>query len=351
MKRILNYLTVAVLAAACTVTGPVPDDAGDGRVTLTVNLDPTGTKSIPDNGTDKTLNNYQVLVFNHRNELEASTDIVTSSLQAQLRVLPGTKRVWAVGNIGNNKITPSSLSDMSSAVLRLGDNDQADFLMSANDQGAVTTSLDMTLPLKRIVSKVVIEKITRDFTNADYATIPLTIKRIYMSNVVGDSDYAGQNGGAVWYNRWGEVDSDQPAAVTKLIMASDINKSLANNETYEKKYAFYVFPNPTTTDAFGVTMSGNQRVWTARHTRLVVECDYNGTTCYYPITLPHSSDPNNPGTMVSNMVYKIGQLTLKRPGSTDPDVPEEQVSSEVTCTFDITILNWDGGTAYTETFE
>ena len=353
MKRILNYLTVAVLAAACTVNGPVPDDAGDGRVTLTVNLDPTGTKSIPDNGTDKTLNNYQVLVFNHRNELEASTDIVTSSLQAQLRVLPGTKRVWAVGNIGNNKITPSSLSDMSSAVLRLGDNDQADFLMSANDQGAVTTSLDMTLPLKRIVSKVVIEKIVRDFTNEDYAAIPLTIKRIYMSNVVGDSDFGGENGGAVWYNRWGIVDDSQhqPEAVSTLIMADNINASLPNSGSYSTKHTFYVCPNATTTDAFGATIVDGEKVWTPRHTRLVVECDYNGNTCYYPITLPHSSDPNNPGTLQGNMVYKISQLTLKRPGSTDPDIPEDEVTSQVPYTFKLTIAAWEESTAYTETFE
>ena len=352
MRRIFNYLTVAMLAASCTVTGSGPDDAGDGRVTLTVNLDPAGTKSLPDNGTDKNLNDYQVLVFNHRNELEASTDLVNNSLQVQLSVIPGAKKVWAVGNVGE-KITPASLQAMSSPDLGLDDNGQSNFLMSANDEANVTTSLSLSLPLKRIVSKVVIEKIVRDFTNEDYAAIPLTIKRIYMSNVVGDSDFGGENGGTVWYNRWGIVDDSQhqPAEVSTLIMASGINTSLPNNGTYSIPHTFYVFPNSTTTDAYGATMNGDEKVWTPRHTRLVVECDYNGNTCYYPITLPHSNDPNNPGTLEGNMVYKIGQLTLKRPGSTDPDIPQDEVSSEVPCTFKITIAAWDGGTSYTETFE
>lgn len=352
MKRIFNYLTVAILAASCTVTGPGPDDAGDGRVTLTVNLDPAETKSLADNGSDKSLNDYQVLVFNHRNELEASTDLKSGALSVNLQVIPGTKRVWAVGNVGE-KITPSSLATMSTPTIRLNDNRQANFLMSANDNATVTTSFTLSLPLKRIVSKVVIEKIVRDFTNEDYAAIPLTIKRIYMSNVVGDSDFGGENGGAVWYNRWGIVDDSQhqPEAVSTLIMADNINASLPNSGSYSTKHTFYVCPNATTTDAFGATIVDDEKVWTPRHTRLVVECDYNGNTCYYPITLPHSSDPNNPGTLQGNMVYKISQLTLKRPGSTDPDVPEDEVTSQVPYTFKLTIAAWEESTAYTETFE
>ena len=90
--------------------------------------------------------------------------------------------------------------------------------------------------------------------------------------------------------------------------------------------------------------------WSARHTRLVIKCDYNGKTCYYPVTLPKSTG-GTPGTLERNKVYHISQLTLKRPGSSSPENPGDEVNSEVSVTFKVTVSAWEGDTSYTEIFE
>ena len=79
----------------------------------------------------------------------------------------------------------------------------------------------------------------------------------------------------------------------------------------------------------------------------MIECVYNDQVCYYPVTI---SGGETSGTIDRNKVYHIRSLTLTRPGSTNPDSKEPEVSSLKDCTFSVEIADWEYETAYSETF-
>jgi len=139
----------------------------------------------------------------------------------------------------------------------------------------------------------------------------------------------------------GEIDSESQE-VAHLTIDSGIDAELTNGSTYSTQHTFYVFHNPYTIDKIGTT-------WNPRRTRLVVECDYNGRTCYYPVTLPQKIGTDR-GVLTGNKCYHITLLTLTRPGSTSPEDPDQEVSSEIDVTVKIEVADWENETAYTETF-
>ena len=134
------------------------------------------------------------------------------------------------------------------------------------------------------------------------------------------------------------------SATKALIVDEGLNAVLYDSDSHDVVHTFYAFPTGTTDDHFGGSS------FSARRTRLIVECEYNGSTCYYPITLPGLNPDSSRGVLERNKVYTITNLTLTRPGSPDPDTPGDQVSSIQTCTFNITVQPWINGQTYTETF-
>ena len=83
-----------------------------------------------------------------------------------------------------------------------------------------------------------------------------------------------------------------------------------------------------------------------RRTRLVLECDYGGRTCYYPVSLP--KDPS--AVIERNKVYHISLLKLTKPGSLTPDDPNTEVASTIGFTVNIQVSDWEGDTSYTEEY-
>lgn len=346
MRRIITAcaapLAAVLLFPSCTrdrIAAEVQPDEGKVPFTIIVGGGAgAATRSTASSASDCSLNDVQVFIFNSSGALEASSGIITGTTDAQFSLIPGNKTVWAVANVGSVIPGVSSLTAFRSATSRLSDNTQGDFIMSGSTEVMVGTGGEASVTVRHIASKVVIDSIRRDFTVSAYKGIPLTIKNIYLSNVAGDSDYACSGGApSQWFARLGSV-SDF-GAVSALIADTGVNHALADGTGYTVTHTFYAYPNPVETDSAGGT-------WSPRRTRLLVECDYNGRTCYYPVTLPAGGE----GTLERNRVYHISRLTLTRPGSENPDDPDSEVSSEVNCTVEITVSDWDGDVSYTETF-
>ena len=346
MKKILYCISAAAFTAlvSCTTDyiAELPEP-GTETVPVTINVGLPSTKRIGENASDMLLKNYQVLVFTESGKFEAASLLYTNNTQTTLNLVPGVKHIWAVANI------PSVLADPANEAAFLNLKNEQRFTtyekisMSAYDTPTITTETQINLSLKHIACKVVLDKVTRSFTNEDYGAIPLVIKRVYLSNVAGDTNYACSAAPTVWYNKQGVVDNGLASAHADMLLNDNINYSIAQNASYDVVHTFYAFPNPTTTDTYNTS-------WSARHTRLVIECDYNGRTCYYPITLPKASGEDL-GTLERNKVYHISQLTLKRPGSTSPENPGDEVESKVAVTFKVTVSDWEGDNSYTEIFE
>ncbi len=341
MKTLIKFVTAAcaaVLAISCTkdidFIEPQPQ-----TVPLTVNVGTVITRAKVNGTEDMTLKNVQVIVFNDKGKLEKSSNLASNTTSLTLDVLPGKKTVWAVANIASkiNESAIPSIADLSSKIYDLENNAIDKLSMSGFAEKTVSIeNCSMELLVKHMACKVVLDGVKRSFTNPDYSVIPLTIKKIFLSNVAGKCSFGCEGEvPSLWYNQLGIIPSSLPAAVKALTVDDALSISLPEGESYNSTHTFYAFPNPCTDLVFGGS-------WSPRPTRLVLECDYGGNTCYYPITIT--------GPLVRNKVYHISMLTLKKPGSTSPDDPNTEVSSTISFVVQIRVADWEGDNAYAEEF-
>ncbi len=342
MKKIVCLFAAAAALLACS-KDELRENPETSKVTLKMNVLPLGTKAYVTEGADLALDKVQVMVFNGAGALEASTDLVTAGSSLQLDIEPGQKTICAVGNVPS-KCTPGSLSELYAQEYSLSSNSPSKLIMSAFESMMVKQSGTINLSLERLACKIVLDEIMRSFSEAAYDELPLTIKRIYLSNVAAVADLSASGGVPGSFVVEKGVIGNLSAAYKALLVDEGLNQVLYDNDSYNVVHTFYAYPNGVTDDEFG----GDS--FHARRTRLVVECEYNGAVCYYPITLPGLEPGNYRGTLERNKVYHITNLTLTRPGAPDPDVPTGEVSSIQTCTFSISAEPWSTGHTYTETF-
>lgn len=306
------------------------------KVTLNVSLGGADTKAkIGGSTQDMTFSNAQIFVYNKLGKLEAKSGPVTTKDGISLSIIPGTKTIWALVNAPTMSLDLGTSETPESKKSLLSDNALNKLVMSGSKSVSVTSSTSVSVEVKHIAAKIVLDKITRAFTDVNLAEVPMTLKKVYMSNVAADCDYACSGAApTVWNCKLGVFDN--PIQNGALIVDTGLSEPLAEGATYSIAHTFYVYPNPTTQDSTSDT-------WSPRKTRLVLECEYNGKTSYYPITI-------NTDTIERNKVYHITGLTLKRPGSQNSEKKDPMVSSEVNCTFGVTVSNWENEEPYSEEF-
>ena len=239
---------------------------------------------------------------------------------------------------------------------------------------------DVSISVNALVARVEIKKITKNFTSMAQQD-PLTIKGIYMTNVVASTGFADAESALTprylnsianpWFNVYGynaeaaqtdawpyagriqHIDTLDPwTAFDGFDEAEDIHLrrvfgagagyALAESNTLNAdgtavgaegshSVVFYVMPNQVpwgvgTPAVFG-PMAGTGD-WSPRHTKMVLEVEYAGATYYYPIPIAKNGvypmgDASDDGTgyegIVSNLSYEIDELVLTRLGSRNPD--------------------------------
>lgn len=347
MKKAFTIAAIAfaaVLSSCSKDISPVPQTPSPVSLKVDIGLPGTKAKLAAGSTADLTANTVQVFVFNSDGTLDTSSGMTAYGEEINLSVIPGNKSVWALVNApeATGIETETGLAAKRSL---LGDNNLNSLVMSGSTTVEISGSTSVTVLVKHIAAKVVLDKVTRAFTNPYYSGIPLTIKRIYMSNVAADANYACNGQPTLWNIKMGVLDN--PLQNAALLLDDGMSVSLAEGTSYDTAHTFYVYPNPTTEDTVDLDE------WAPRMTRLVLECDYNGRTCYYPITVPGSAYMAAGGsspTIDRNKVYHISGLTLKRPGSVSPEQPGPEVSSEVDCTFNVTVSEWEDDITYNEVF-
>jgi hypothetical protein len=163
----------------------------------------------------------------------------------------------------------------------------------------------VSIDVNRIASRVVLKKITRNFTSAALQALDFTVDAIYLVNVAGNTSYDLTAAPATWYNvaeNKGELGSllvDTPAY------------PIAQGQAYDTAHTFYAYPNDLAVNT----------------TRIVIETTLGTSKYYYPINLPE---------MAANKSYEIAEVVLTRPGSDNPDEPV----SFADATFSINVIDW-----------
>ena len=395
MKKFFFTAALAALAlTACNKSGSIPETPSQkAQLGFSISTAAMGeTRAAPVGADEVQVNTVDAFIFNATGDLDAyghytSDDFTTTggitSLNNDKKLPCSTgsgKTVWIVINGDDSNVT----GGYASGIKTRAELESQVFLLSQNARGSGTKTLDnfqmigsrteqkflpgdnlISVEVSRPVARVWIKKITKNFASAAQAAA-LTVKNIYMSNVVGSCRYDGVTKVAandLWYNKYTPgaggpsvtIDNAMNLWLNRNLAAAGVSIAEDASATTEVESTFYVMPNnvpwgwnddnnDSTADVFG-PVGGS--TWTPRHTNLVVETEYAGKTYYYCIPVagngakgyPIGKDGDDGSTyegLQANYSYEINELVLTRLGTTSPDEPVLPAMASV----NITVKPW-----------
>ena len=248
------------------------------------------------------VNNLQVFVF-RGNELDAYA-AVDNAMELTLSCTAGEREVYALVNAPDYS-SVSGKSALLAKVSELSANSLTNFEMVGSKSVTLPQASTVSIDVNRIASRVVLKKVTRNFTSPALQSLEFTVDAIYLINVAGNTSYDLTAAPAAWYNV-AKYNSELSA-----LLHDSVGNKIVDGQSYSTAHSFYSYPNDAT----------------SKTTRLVIETTLGDTKYYYPINLP---------AMESNKSYEIAEVTITRPGSDDPDVPV----SFADATFSINVIDW-----------
>lgn len=248
------------------------------------------------------VNSLQVLVF-RGDFLDAYGK--SSAANVSVSCTEGSRTVYALVNAPDLSGV-STLTALKSKVVDLADNSEASFVMVGNKTVEIPASEAVSIDVERLVSRVVVKSISRDFESPSLASLSFNVDKIYLVNAAGDAKLDLSGAPAKWYNEGS--DKSQVAA----LLSDAPGTAIANKASYSTAHYFYTMPNPAT----------------SKKTLLVIEATLGTQKYYYPVELP---------ALENNCSYEISKITVKRPGS---DSPTDPVSSS-SASFTVRVTPWE----------
>lgn len=315
MYRKLIYAVVAIAAtcaASCkkdmTAVTEIPD-SGITELTVGVNRSLTKSTTITD-GDEVKINSLQVFVFRD-DALDAYASVENLS-EVTLSCTKGERTVYALVNAPDMSHISSKKALLATRT-SLSNYPEYGFEMIGSKDVVLPQTSTITIDVTRIVSRVVLKQVTRNFTTPALMDLEFKIDEVYLLNVADDITYALTGTSEYWINA-GCYDGSLPE------LTHDSPELNIENEDYRPlNYRYYAYPNDSEDSI--------DENWCPRRTRLVLKTSLGGKVYYYPITLPE---------LEPNKSYEIENLTITRPGSDDPDEPVTFQEA----TFNINVLPW-----------
>lgn len=239
---------------------------------------------------------------------------ITSGSSTSITVKTGSKTVWAVVN-APDILNVTTLTQLKAVSSTLGSN-TTNFVMVGSAPAEVPSEDPIEVEVKRIVSRVLVKKVTAAFTNPAYSAMTCKLVKMFLLNAPGDTNLGLTAAPTSWFN---QREYEYVGSVNDLLVTNCSDYNL-NSGPFTTACYHYCYPNPTVADSQATT-------WSARHTRMVIEVELGGETFYYPITLP---------VLEAGKSYEIENLTITRKGASNPDT----VISLADATFVIDIKEW-----------
>ena len=307
-KSIFAFAAALAALVACTKNEATPMQPQNEPETLhpcelTVGICGSMTKATAVTAENEAMvNNLQVFVF-RGDDLDAYAT-VDNAKEITLSCTAGEREVYALVNAPDYSAVPGKAA-LLAKVSELSANSLTNFEMVGSKSVTLPQASTVSIDVNRIASRVVLKKITRNFTSAALQALDFTVDAIYLINVAGNTSYDLTKAAAAWYNV--AENKDELASLLYDAPAS----AVVNGQSYTPVHTFYGYPNDLSVNT----------------TRLVIETTLGTTKYYYPINLP---------AMESNKSYEIEEVTITRPGSDDPDEPV----SFADASFSINVIDW-----------
>ena len=356
MRKLIPLMTAAILFAACGKDGtgsPGPSPSDLAVIHLSVagsDGPPTKLSGLEYELHEKPVNHWAWFFFERSSGSLAAMGTVGGDGKITKTLRTGVYEVWVIANYPEsvNLASIRTKNNFLALKARLSDNGAGSMLMAGStpDGEPVTLSnenpeAEITIHLKRLVSKLTVSSITRRFESPALGAKPLVLKHIYMTNVYPETFYARDlkaeelpSRQAFWYNAMGWHHPEGLAAdrsTDRFLAERELDRNLSQNETAELDLSFYFFPNP-----LSLQDDSHTPLWSGpRCTRLILETEFEGHTYYYQATLPKEEEQTSIGR---NMAFQL-RCTLTRLGSKDP---EQIIPGSVEVVFSAVTGNWQG---------
>lgn len=334
-KTILAFALMAAALSSCTREEGAPslnNEKFDVEVNLTGLDMSVNTKAVDVTSTpaESAWSTATILVYDKgTGALESYKQWTGSSVSFTLS--KGAKLFYGVLNAGADIASRAASVTALLANTATLKNDLTNFFMIGNQEVNVSGQTSFSITVKRAAAKFVVKDVKLNLDSPALSSQAFTVKGILVINAPGDISYnAVQNGlstyqPTLWYNQRKYVSSD----CNKYLYVSGINKAIANGSTATLDKTLYSYPNYTAEDSHNAT-------WSARKTRVCLECTIGSETVYYPVTL-NKVEPNH--------IYTINSLTITKKGITDPDGEWDNSGAAGS----ITIADWTDGGSVDET--
>ena len=326
--RIPIAALLLIVAAACSRFQTTEEENAAEKakhVAVTVRIDGAAATrvSAADVGNDAAVSDIQLFVFNEKSEIESYAKGSESTFT--VNVTTGRKYFIALANCPDLGKEIDTRDALLATVSRLQDNSPAALQMVGETTvSEVKANQAVSITVKRLVSKVVIQNVKTDFSSPYLAGLEFKITGIYLINVVASNNYAmsQKREEYEWVNKL-RLDSGNPAAA--LTQDTGLNITVTKADPYTTAHTFYAYPNP-------VMENYTSGEWSLRKTRLVVETTLGGTLGYYSLELP---------ILERNKIYTITDLTVTKRGTVNPYEPVVTTDAK----FTITVVDWETGTS------
>ncbi len=350
MKKPILWAALCLLGlAACQKTPassePATVEAPEGQLSIQV-LPQTKAPS-GETRFSKVLS-VQVFVFRQSDGIKEtdrySVDANEINAGIKLSTLTGKKIVWAVVNAPRLyvnteeelKTKASALSDNRlTGVVMTGYNSLVDVQPYKLDNPEGTRT-PVHIDVSRLGARVSLQKVYANFQGTALENCTLTIKGLYLKNVVNTVNYNRSSPSLSAESRWNNRLTWQSSNVDGLISDRNLSITCSNNGTVPTSEnvgrSWYVYPNPTVADS-------NSDTWSPRHTRLVLHASVSGTVngeaynkenTYYVFTLP---------VIEGNHTYDIQSILITMLGNDDDDDDDPTTAGKIAVT--ISVNPWD----------
>ncbi|MEG1290525.1 MAG: fimbrial protein [Anaerovoracaceae bacterium] len=340
MKIITLSIIATILICSCTKsTTPFPADRQESIVTISLNnqIGSKATGSAHGNQADDNyINTLEFFFFNADGPTAGTLDAYKKFTTAdgitnlQIKATTGKKTIYVIANShrSDNFAGVITLSEFQKLQASLTDDNTKNFIMTGSVEATLQVTTSITLAISRLAAKIELQSIKTAFAGTPYQGMSLSNVKFFLINAHGSKRlHDGLAATATILNPKALIATD----VNACKMPEMLHGALAapiGDAGYTTPHYFYAYENTLDTETAD-----------ERYTRLVIQATLNGHTYYYPVNVNqvnYGYDPvNNHKGIKRNTEYKIN-VTIMRPGSTDPDKPVEHGVMTVT----LNILNW-----------
>ena len=332
MRKMLLAMVAAALFCSCSKENPVEYVEPLQESVVYINLKNSHMSKASGAGhgvqeDDNAINALEIFIF-RVNEGKADNGVLDgyrkftaqelgdlTSLEVQTTT--GKKVIYAVANSHRTSwqgINTRELFEQQTALL--ANDNLKDFIMVGGKEAELGLASTVAFTIQRIVARVQVVSLKTAFAGGPYEGMALKGVKAYLTNVQGEKYiFNGEGNNLKVLNSKKYIESDAAGCTMPGMLYDNLGTDLTDTG-YNTAHSFYCFPNDIAQEG-----DGN------KFTRVVIEGELNGIRYYYPIAIPE---------LERNNCYSL-DITIKRPGSLDPDSDVEKGTLLAT----VSVLDWD----------